>query len=239
MTPPTYDRFLYQRIVRDLAVPGAARHMFANLSPVDTREEMLFREVVARRVYDAVGITGESQKRTYAHDNMVRNARTWLRFGDDRDVLMELGDVPVGPWISEVLAVPPNFLHSSTVNETPDWWVTATSQSILIRDMTDSHLTNTIEWLRRTAPDRLKAAISRMMESDGFVMGDVAVDSFYMEFDTLVDSDPLDYMEDTEPRYVVMLRLADERGLPVKKYLDDTVWAHYERDHELGEEIPF
>lgn len=221
MTPTTYDRFLYQRITRDLAVPAPVRHMFADLSPVDTREEMMFREVVARRVYDAVGITGEAPRRSYAHDLMVRNARTWLRYGEDRDVLMELGDVPVGPWIGEVLAVPPNFLHSSTTAEF--CWTTAAGQVMNIRDMTNTHLTNTIKMLRRLAPARLEHDIQELVGCGDMVIGDVASDSFDMELDILMDTDPLEHLETVEPRYLRMLAVAVERRLPVGWYFNETM----------------
>ncbi len=100
-------RYLYQRILLVNKVPERVRRTFGGLPPVKLDEELLFRDVCARAVLDAVGVTGAADARD--HNDIVRLARTWLRFGSNKDDFFDHAGLDMDAVIPETLAIDPPY----------------------------------------------------------------------------------------------------------------------------------
>ncbi len=83
------------------------RRIFGGLPPVSYDEELLFRDIVARAVLDAVGVTGAAEIKQ--HNDIVRTARIWLRFGEDRDEFFDHAGLEVSAIVAPVLGLDPPY----------------------------------------------------------------------------------------------------------------------------------
>lgn len=96
----------------------------------------------------------------------------------------------------------------------PKTWTTREGERIEIRKMTDSHLLNTIRYLRRNAEAiRLGEAMTayEFAESCG---GDMAYDAAFQAGDEMFNWSDEQYLENRED-YQEMLKVATRRGLNV------------------------
>lgn len=83
-------------------VPIEVRRAFAQTTDPKPGEETLWREVIARMVLDALGITG-MQSSLYEHNTLVRDARIWWspRGDTDRKLSFDLASIENMELISE------------------------------------------------------------------------------------------------------------------------------------------
>ena len=96
---------LASRITRAPVIPRIVQEQFRKAPPPDNCYEELFREVVARAVFDAVGDTGTTDMPE--HKSAVRAARMWFKFNhDDQRYIFELANMPIGSIPKDVLAIP-------------------------------------------------------------------------------------------------------------------------------------
>jgi len=96
---------LASRITKAPVIPRVVQEQFRKAPPPDSCYEELFREVVARAVFDAVGDTGTTDMPE--HKSAVRAARMWFKFpSDDLHYIFELANMPVGSIPKDVLAIP-------------------------------------------------------------------------------------------------------------------------------------
>lgn len=105
---------------------------------------------------------------------------------------------------------------STTTNEsTKTVWVTREGERIPVRKMADSHLINTIRYLRRIGAEEKAAGESAGYSMLGMLQGEMAIDSVERDLSYLESQTVDDYLHDTRPTFELMLVEAGKRGLEV------------------------
>lgn len=91
-------------------------------------------------------------------------------------------------------------------------WTTKAGEEVDIRDMTDSHISNTIAMLERSAPLRL----ARAQASYDFIApptAEMASYCFEREYNSIMFADPIDFLIASVPAFRSLVKEADRRGL--------------------------
>jgi hypothetical protein len=88
-------------------VPAPVRRAFATADHPQSPWELLEREIAARAVLDAVGITGESMP--LDHNRAVREARGWFRWSANVEAVFEYAGLRIDNVRAAVLACPPLY----------------------------------------------------------------------------------------------------------------------------------
>ena len=104
-----------------------------------------------------------------------------------------------------------------------------------IADMTDRHLLNTINYLRRTAEEKRMDEYTACVRSGSMLQGDMATYYNERDQDRLSEMSDMEFLVRSEPRYMVMLREAERRDLPVEELLQEA----YLEEPDEPREIPF
>lgn len=86
---------LARRITTAKRVPEKIQTYFKNLSQPESADETMFREVVARAILDAVGLTGISEANE--HNAVVRDARGWFKTSEDVSYIFNLSGIDEDP----------------------------------------------------------------------------------------------------------------------------------------------
>lgn len=92
-------------------VPMPIRRAFATADEPQTAHQALEREVAARAVLDALGITGESTP--LRHNRAVRDARGWFRWAPNVEAIFDRAGLEIDRVRKLVLACPPRYLGSA------------------------------------------------------------------------------------------------------------------------------
>ena len=77
-------------------------------------------------------------------------------------------------------------------------WITRDAKSVLIKDMTDSHLQNAIAYLERYRQDLLQDAVANGYRILAFVQGEQASYDIEQGINQLSDMDALEYIKQRE-----------------------------------------
>jgi len=105
------------RIIYSPGVPSSIQNVFLNLKDPTCREQIMWREVAARAILDALGHTGISEK-PY-HNRTVREARNWFKFADGNpDALgpifaFDCADIELSSIYKDIINAKP-FLYEET-----------------------------------------------------------------------------------------------------------------------------
>jgi hypothetical protein len=91
-------------------------------------------------------------------------------------------------------------------------WKTKDGQVLKIKDMTDSHLLNAINFLRRKAPEMKQFQITLLERMLSFMDGEMAIYDIENKIDRLEETGELELLEYNSP-YSTMLWHAKRRGL--------------------------
>ena|ERR1700744_3453996 len=94
----------------------------------------------------------------------------------------------------------------------PITWRTQKGEVIPISRMADSHLINTIRYLRKTAALQIGKAVNQSWAFLGTLNGEMAQDAMDQEIARLEQMEPLDYVE-SMPIYQSLVREAKRRKL--------------------------
>lgn len=81
--------------------------VFRSLDSPENQYVCLWREVVSRAIWDAIGSTGISDKEL--HDKTVREARRWFKFSEEYEDIFEMAGVEPNPIIKEVFRIKPTY----------------------------------------------------------------------------------------------------------------------------------
>lgn len=81
--------------------------------------------------------------------------------------------------------------------------------------MTDSHLINTIRYLRRVGAEEKATGESAGYSMLGMLQGEMAIDSVERDLNYLESQTIDDYLHETRPTFEAMLTEAEKRGLEV------------------------
>lgn len=92
-------------------------------------------------------------------------------------------------------------------------WITRTAHKIKVRDMTDSHLFNTIKMLERQAPSLHAKQCLIIYGWANTLNGEMAQTVAEQEIDSFTKQDPLGYFKKEFPIYNSLLREAKRRKL--------------------------
>lgn len=96
-----------------------------------------------------------------------------------------------------------------------DTWTTKNGRVLKIRDMTDEHLLNTINYLRRRAPHAKAAQVLMLMHAAVQHHGEGAADAIDRELDGAMEMHSEDALAEAVPAYAALCEEAEERGLYV------------------------
>lgn len=90
-TPFSKDRMSYY-LLSDERVPLSIRSAFAKADNASSPEQELWREILARAIFDAIGSTG--LQKPDEHNVAVASARNWIKFSHvDVQTIIDLADV--------------------------------------------------------------------------------------------------------------------------------------------------
>ena len=90
-------------------VPAPIRRAFATADRPQTSYELLEREIAARAVLDAIGVTGEASP--FDHDRAVRDARTWFRWSDNVEAVFSNAGLVIDDVRRLVLAISVRYVQ--------------------------------------------------------------------------------------------------------------------------------
>jgi hypothetical protein len=81
-----------ERLLSSFRVPDSIKKSFIHASHTSIKERLLFQNVAARAILDALGMTGLEEP---AHGEAARLARQWFKhFPADVEMIFDLADIP-------------------------------------------------------------------------------------------------------------------------------------------------
>ena len=92
-------------------------------------------------------------------------------------------------------------------------WTTKDGTVLKIKDMTDSHILNTIKMLERNAPIVQAALLGKVYDFQSTLQGKMAIDQMDREITGLEQSDSEEFLEEHNPSYNSLLEEASKRGI--------------------------
>lgn len=92
-------------------------------------------------------------------------------------------------------------------------WVTQDGRRIRISKMEDRHLINTINMLKRKAPQMIDRELNSLASCMSLVQGDMASDSLDSEFNHVAGMSPEEYLYQVIPCWERLLNEARKRRL--------------------------
>jgi len=101
------------------------------------------------------------------------------------------------------------------VKPTKTVWVTKSGQRIKVRDMTDSHLVNTIRYLRRHAEISITQYLHAAYSMEGYLSGEMAQVFIAQDIDMLEEADADEMLSDAVPCWETMLDEVEKRKLTI------------------------
>lgn len=121
-------------------------------------------------------------------------------------------------------------------------WTTREGQQLYVTEMTDTHLLNAINYLRRAAPEAHRDTVNAGYSVVGTLQGEMA--SYYAERDLsiLEDTDPIECLIIHMPIYSAMLIEARRRELEVAEFYEEMAsfdWKPEEIIQHDAREAPF
>lgn len=92
-------------------------------------------------------------------------------------------------------------------------WVTREGERIPVRKMTDSHLVNTIRYLRRAGATEKAEGERAGYSVLGMLQGEMAIDSVERDLSYLESQTVDEYLSETRPTFEALLTEAERRGI--------------------------
>ncbi len=104
-------------------------------------------------------------------------------------------------------------MRPSIKSEAQYYWRTKDGRKILIKEMEDAHLINTVRLLKRTAPAALDQTICRAWSFYMTLGGEMAQDAMEDEINVLEQMHPEDFLERDYPQWLPLIEELERRGL--------------------------
>jgi hypothetical protein len=91
-------------------------------------------------------------------------------------------------------------------------WKTREGKEIEIKNMTDSHLMNTIKFLRRNANANMAKEIASAYSAASLMQGEMAIDAIERDIRIMEETSPDEYLQEF-PIYNALIKEAEKRNL--------------------------
>lgn len=118
-------------------------------------------------------------------------------------------------WRSEREPVDDDGPAQRSASPTKTIWVTKDGKRVKVRDMTDSHLVNTIRYLRRTTSEWKQEYELALYGGLAMLSGEMATYCATQSIEQFEAMSVDEYLEESCPTYPAMLREAEKRGLKI------------------------